>query len=281
MHTGRDLLGMRKNGTEIYVEVGLTPLNNHRGNFVLASLMDVSELKEYEVGLRRANEELQRSNEELESFAYVASHDLRTPLRNIESLAEWIVEDAGDALPPECREHLDLMRQRVESMDQLLNGLLQYSRVGRKENAAEPVETGDVVAEVIELINPPERFTFDVAGDLPVLTAPRMAIRRVIQNLIENAVKHHNREDGRVEISCRENSDFFEFSIRDDGPGIEPRFHDRIFKMFQTLRSRDDDGGSGMGLAIVKKTVESFGGRVHLDSLPSEGACFRFTWRKS
>lgn len=234
--------------------------------------------------------ELERSNRELDQFAYVASHDLKAPLRAIDSLATWIEEDAGPLLPAESLRHLALLRARVGRMEGLLESLLAYSRVGRKESAPEPVDTGAVVADVLALVSPPEGFDVRVEGDFPTVVTARTPFELVVRNLVSNAIKHHDRpEHGHVTISAEvapaevaptdrpAPGGWVTFTVADDGPGIPPEYQDRVFGLFQTLRPRDEVEGSGMGLAIVRKTVESRGGAISLAS-SGRGATFRFTW---
>jgi signal transduction histidine kinase len=231
--------------------------------------------------LRRTNAELIRSNEELDQFANVASHDLRSPLRNIENLSEWIIEDLGDSVTDRSRKHLNLLRQRIRRMDRLLHDLLQYSRVGREESRPAAVETGKLIGDIVELLHPPPQFTVRVDEKLPTVHAPPTALRRVFQNLIENAIKHCDRDEGKVEVSCRDQGDLVEFTVQDNGPGIAPQYHEKVFQIFQTLSRRDEVEASGIGLAIVKKTVEMYGGRIVVESDVGKGATFRFTWKKN
>jgi PAS domain S-box-containing protein len=225
--------------------------------------------------------ELERSNRELSQFAYVASHDLRSPLRGIVQLAGWISEDAGAALPPESQRHLAQLRNRARRMDGLLAGLLVYARVGAVESEVERVDANEVVRETADLLAPPPGFRIEVEGTLPVLVTHRAPLELVLRNLINNAVRHHDRPgEGRVVVRAARAGDpaFVAFEVDDDGPGIDPRYHERIFKLFQTLRPRDEVEGSGVGLAVVKKTVESMGGTITVDSASGEGTTFRFTW---
>ncbi len=223
-------------------------------------------------------DELERSNRELDHFAYVTTHDLKAPLRAIATLSGWIEEDLGEQVEGESAEHLNLLRGRVQRMEALIDGILQYSRVGRVNIDLEEVDTEDLVREVVELVGVPSSFTVQLHEPLPVVLARRVRLQQVFSNLISNAVKYHDREDGRIEISAREVDGFYEFTVTDDGPGIAPEYHDKVFLIFQTLQSRDEMESTGVGLAVVKKIVESEGGRVSLDSQPHAGAAFRFTW---
>jgi PAS domain S-box-containing protein len=223
--------------------------------------------------------ELERSNRELDQFAYVASHDLKAPLRGIGQLAEWISEDARELLPEASKEHLAKLQGRVKRMDMLLSDLLAYSRAGRQRHTPEEVETGDLIRDVVELLTPPPGFTVQIAGNLPRLTVERIPLESLFRSFVSNAIKHHHDpNNGRVEIDAQMGDGFVEFIISDNGPGIDPKFHERIFEMFQTLQPRDQVEGSGVGLALVKKLVESRGGKVEVESNLGEGATFRFTW---
>ncbi len=228
------------------------------------------------VGERTA--ELERSNRELDQFAYIASHDLKGPLRGIDNLALWIAEDAADVLPDESKRHLGLLRGRVQRLEQLLESLLVYSRAGRTSGMAEPVDTAALLRDVVEMLSLPAGFTVEPVGPLPTIQTYRAPLELVFRNLISNAAKHHGGPGGHVRVSAREAGDFAEFTVADDGPGIAPEYHGRVFDLFQTLRPRDDVEGSGMGLAVVRKTTESLGGAVRVESALGSGAAFTFTW---
>ena len=223
--------------------------------------------------------QLERSNRELDQFAYVASHDLKAPLRAIEHLATWITEDAQPVLPESSKIHLTKLRGRVKRMELLLDDLLAYSRVGRRDGASEPLDVAALIQNVVALSAPPAGFTVNVTGDLPTVMTPRVPLEIVLRNLIGNAFKHHHQPHaGEVQIHVEVVGDMVEFRISDNGPGIDPQFHERIFGVFQTLQPRDLVEGSGMGLALVKKTVEYYQGTISVASAVGAGTTFRFTW---
>jgi len=225
--------------------------------------------------------ELERSNQELDQFAYVASHDLRAPLRAVDHLATWIAEDAAALLPPTSQKHLRQLRERVARMDQLLNDLLTYARIGRADGKVETVSIAALLADIITFLAPPMGFQIRSTSVLPVFDTLRVPLELVIRNLISNAIKHHHQPtQGKVEIAVQDLGDFWEFCIGDNGPGIAAQYHDRIFGLFQTLQSRDQVEGSGMGLAIVKKAVEQRGGAIRVESTEGQGTTFYFTWPK-
>lgn len=222
--------------------------------------------------------ELERSNRELNQFAYIASHDLKAPLRAIANLAGWIQEDAFALLPDSSKEHLAKLQNRIKRMEALLNDLLTYSRAGRVEGDVKWVDSGALIRGIIEFLAPPPGFTITLDSTMPKFMTVSVPLETVLRNLIGNAIKHHNRPDGHIHIGAQEKAGLIEFMVRDDGPGIAPQYHDRIFELFQTLRPRDQVEGSGMGLAVVKKIVESRNGTLRLESEEGKGATFWFTW---
>jgi PAS domain S-box-containing protein len=245
-----------------------------------AALYELNATLEQRVTERTA--ELQRSNRELDQFAYIASHDLRSPLRAIDTLASWISQDAADVLPEASQVHLAKLRGRIKRMDALLSDLLDYSRAGRHHHSPERVDTGALIRNVLELLPMPVGFKVNTAGPLPDMIAERVPLETVFRNLIGNAIKHHHHPTGgRVDISARELENFVQFTVADNGPGIDPVYHERIFEVFQTLKPRDQVEGSGNGLAIVKRLVESRGGTIAVDSRLGAGASFLFTWPRT
>ena len=222
---------------------------------------------------------LGRSNRELDQFAYVASHDLKAPLRGIGNLAQWVEEDMGGTLPAKVQQHLDMMRGRIQRMDALIDGILAYSRAGRTRTEALPVALAEVLQEVLLLLAP-EHAAFETTTPLPMLWGERTALQQVFLNLVGNALKHAAGPDARVEVCATDLGSQWQLSVKDNGPGIAARYHDRIWGMFQTLQSRDRVEGTGIGLAVVRKIVEAQGGRTWVESEPGHGAAFHFTWPK-
>jgi len=211
----------------------------------------------------RTEQELHRSNAELEQFAYVASHDLRAPLRGIRNLTGWIQEELGAlALSDEIRENLGLLQTRVRRMEQLIEGLLAYSRIGRVHGNLETLDSGALLAEILDLVQAPAGFRIEIGERMPVLKANRTQFQSVLQNLITNAVKHHDGAMGRIQVDAIAEGDGYRFTVTDDGPGIPPQHRERVFQMFQTLRPWDEAETSGMGLALVRKAVEYAGGTI-------------------
>jgi PAS domain S-box-containing protein len=239
-------------------------------------------LQEQAKELRRFALALQRSNRELDQFAYVASHDLKAPLRGIAKLAEWLSEDLQGHLDDRTREYLQLLDGRVHRMENLIDGILHYARAGRARGNPESVDVARLVQDVIDMLAPPARFRIDVQGYMPVLVTERSPLEQVFLNLLGNAVKHADNEVPRVTVSVTdEGGGWFEFSVTDNGPGIAPEYHERIFTIFQTLKARDDMESTGIGLSVVKRIVEWQGGQVWVESDVGQGATFRFLWPDS
>ena len=221
---------------------------------------------------------LEKSNRDLDEFAYVTSHDLRAPLRGIANLSRWIEEDLGGRLTEGAREHLRLLRSRVRRLEDLISGVLTYSRAGAEAEAPIEVDCGALVREVVELLAPPSHVRFEIAADLPRLCTCRVPLQQVFMNLVSNAITHNGRPDPQIAIGCSATADGWEFHVRDNGPGIPLRYQPQIWGLFRTLHARGSSESTGIGLAIVRKIVEAQGGRAWVESEEGEGATFRFTW---
>ncbi len=221
---------------------------------------------------------LEATNRELDQFAYVASHDLKAPLRGIGSLAEWIEEDLGDAITDDARTKLALLRRRVHRMEGLIQGILDFSRIGRRPGKEEQFSVARLVAESWDLLSPPATATLTVDDGLPSLVTERVALQQVFLNLMGNALKHGGRPDVRVDVSVADAGEWWEFRVADNGPGIAPEFHERVWGIFQILEARDKVESTGIGLAVVKKIIENKGGKAWIEESPSGGAAFVFRW---
>ena len=268
--------------------LNVAPLRHAAGGAIISHL-DITARKRQEQELRGHAQELAglaeklaRSNRELDQFAYVTSHDLRAPLRGIANLASWIEEDLGpQAITPESKKMLALLKGRVARMESLIDGILEYSRIGRTRQKIEEVDVGRLLGDVIDLLAPAGETRVVVADNMPTLVTSRLMLQQVFMNLIGNAIKHAGRSDVTVTITTGDAGPFqVEFAVADDGQGIDPQYHEKIFVIFQTLAARDKVEGAGVGLSLVKKIVENHGGIVVVESKPGQGAKFRFTWPK-
>ena len=224
--------------------------------------------------------ELENANRELKDFAYIASHDLKAPLRGIKTLAEWLSADYADKLGEQGKEQMDLLLRRVGRMHNLIEGILQYSRVGCvKENLA-AVNLNKLMTEIIDTLAPPANISVTVENELPTIESEPTRITQVFQNLMSNAIKYMDKPQGQIKVGCVEENGSWKFNVTDNGPGIEEKHFERIFQIFQTLAPRDDFESTGIGLTITKKIVELYGGRIWVESKVGEGSTFFFTLPK-
>ncbi len=240
---------------------------------------DVTGIRKANRSLRQLNRELERSNRDLDHFAYVASHDLKAPLRDIDNLSKWLEEDLDTELAPGPARHLERLRDRVLRMERLLDDLLQYARAGRSSGLPEPLDPLAPPASALALLVVPEGFRVRaMSAPLRIVAVPA-ALEIVLRNLVGNAIKHHDRpSSGVLDVTWTASGGWVTVDVADDGPGVAEEYHERIFGLFQTLRPRDRVEGSGMGLAIVRKVVESAGGTIHALPSTGRGLTVRFTW---
>jgi len=249
---------------------------------LLPSPMQLREVKQALAEREQRARELVRLNQDLEQFAYVASHDLKAPLHAIARLAEWIGDDIRSAASAETLDNLRLLRSRAQRLEMLIASLLSYARAGHAKAPVETLDVAGLVEEIATSVGPPKGFSVRFIGDTLMLTTQRPPLEHVLRNLIVNGIKHNDNPTGTVTVSVRLRDGVAHFRVDDDGPGIAPEFHQRIFMIFQTLRSRDENETSGMGLSIVQKTVERAGGTVWVESAPPRrGSAFCFTWPAS
>jgi two-component system, LuxR family, sensor kinase FixL len=284
-----DLCVTNRQGRKLHLECSASLIRrtgSARG--VVVMMRDVTERRQAQATLEALNrdlqstvEELAHSNQELRDFAHVAAHDLKAPLRGIATLADWIAHDCADSLGEQGRANLDLLRQRVGRMTRLIDGILRYAEIGHGGIALEPVDVNAVVAEVIEQVAPPSSMVVRLEGPLPAVSCDRTRLTQVFQNLISNAVKYMDKPQGQIRVGCTDEGASWRFHVADNGPGIDSKYFDRLFRMFQTLAPKDDRESTGIGLAVVKKIVELHGGRVWIESQVGQGSTFLFTFPKA
>ena len=272
MGAGRDLTGVHKNGTEIPVEIGLNPIETDEGFFVLASVVDIGARKQ-------AEEELRRSNAELERFAYVASHDLQEPLRTVASYVQLLSRRYRDRLDADGLEFIDFAVGGVRRMQQLIEDLLAFSRVGTRGAPLVPTDMRSAFEITLASLHAAlEESRATVTSDpLPMVIGDAGQLVQLLTNLIGNALKFHADAPPQVHLGATRDGRMWTISVRDNGIGIAPEYFERIFVIFQRLHSREEYAGTGVGLAICKKIVERHGGRMWVESAPGRGATFSFT----
>jgi len=278
MTAARDIYGRRKDGSLVPLDISVSGVEYDGKPHFIGVMRDITARKQAEAELAELLAALERSNEELDKFAYVASHDLKAPLRVIDNAAGWLEEDLADVLTEDTRESLDMLRGRVRRMERLLDDLLAHSRIGRDGGEATVVSGAELADTLRGLLNLPEGMQLHVSDAFRRIEVQTMPVTTILLNLLSNAVKHHDRTDGNIWLDAAEVEQGLELSVADDGPGIAPEYHERIFEMFQTLRPRDEVDGSGLGLAMVRKYAAIAGGRINVTSDGGRGTRFTLLW---
>ena len=277
---------LHKAHDELEVRVDQRTAELARANEVLES--EITDRKNAEQALALLNKdlestisELKRTNKELQEFAYITAHDLKTPLRGIGTLADWLSTDYTDKFDEEGQKQVKMLAERAKRADKLVDSILRYSNAGHDKEEHEQVNLNTALPEIICEIEPPGNIEITVENKLPVLMCQKTHIIQVFQNLLSNAIKHMDKDKGRINVGCIEENGFWKFSIADNGPGIEHKYYKKIFKIFQTLSPPDKTESTGIGLSVAKKIVKLNGGRIWVESNPGEGSTFFFTLPKS
>lgn len=224
--------------------------------------------------------ELKQKNQELDQFAHIVSHDMKAPLRGIDNVVSWIEEDHFEELSPKVKEYIELIKGRTKRGENLIQGLLAYARIGKENKQFEIVHVEALILEVLENYAIQPGFTVEIVQDLPTLYTEKVPLYQIFSNLIGNAIKHNHREGGKVKVYAKDHNNHYEFYIEDNGPGISKQYHHKIFQIFQTLQERDTFESTGVGLAIVKKILDSRNEKITLLSENGKGSIFYFTWKK-
>jgi PAS domain S-box-containing protein len=277
---------LRKDGTTVDISLRVSPIRDKTGKIIGASKIarDISERKQAEQQNRQLTRQLEQQaaqlklvNQELDDFAFLAAHDLKAPLRAIVNASKWLEKDLQAHLNDRTRRSMALMRGRAERMAKLIDDLLEFSRVGRAQEATEMIPGQELIDNVLALLAPAPGFRVEIDPAFSKVKLSRMPLQQILMNLIGNAIKHHHQNTGCIAVTIEDRGGEYAFAVADDGPGIPAAHHDKIFQLFTTLRPRDQVEGSGMGLAIVRKQVELAGGSLQLDSAEGRGSTFRFT----
>jgi len=270
------------NGKSFWSQISVTPILNKDGEIIEYVTLqdDITERKLAENKIREYLKDLEKTNKELDEFAYVVSHDLKAPLHAISNLTGWIEEDMKGRFSDETSSNFNIIKSRVARMEDLINGLLEFARANHKKGEKSSVDLNEFISEVIEFCAIPVNCSIAIPGKLPVLFGDKIKFQQIFANLIGNAIKYNDKKEINIIISAEEKESEWLISVKDNGPGIDQRFHEKVFVIFQTLNPRDTVESTGVGLAIVKKIVEEEGGAIWVESQPGSGADFRFTWLK-
>jgi len=277
-----EVLKLHKSGHYVWLQETITPIIDESGKvsqFIHVE-SDITERKEAEGKMLEYYRYLEKANKELDKFAYVVSHDLKAPLRAISNLTTWIEEDMDEVFSQDSRTNFNMIKGRVIRMESLIQGILDYSRADRVKAPVSKVNVKELVNEVIELVVENQVVEIILPNEMPVLMTEKMKLQQVFSNIISNSIKHNDKESTRINISVTDEGRYLKFSIEDNGPGIDERYHEKIFIIFQTLQARDTFESTGVGLAIVKKIIDEVGGLIWIESEVGKFTRFVFKWPK-
>ncbi len=274
-------IGTRLEGDK-WVQTALSAIVDEDQNlkYALMMMIDITEQKQKAAQTQLHLEELKKVNKELDQFAYIVSHDLKAPLRGISTLISFVEEDLEGEMPTDVQENFDLIKGRINRMGNLINGILTYSRIGRKDGSFEEINLDVLVRELVDFVNMKQKLSVQIHQNLPIIYSSKIGLQQIFQNLLSNAIKYNDKPECQIDIYYEDIGLYHQFAIKDNGPGISPEYHERIFGIFQTLQGRDEIESTGVGLSIVKKRVEAMQGKVWIESIKGEGACFYFTVKK-
>ena len=242
--------------------------------------LEIIEREKVELRLAEMLKKVDNANKEIKDFASIVSHDLKAPLRGVRTLAMWILEECGDKFDEKATKQMNLLLDRVERIYNLIDGVLKYSKVGRTQEVQIQINLNKFLPEVIDMIAPPENIQVTIENELPTITCDETHVMQLFQNLLSNAMKYMDKPEGWIKIGCNEEENFWKFSIADNGPGIEEKHFERIFRMFQVLSVNEEIEGTGVGLTVAKKIAELYGGKIWVESKVGQGSTFFFTLPK-
>lgn len=267
----------RKDGSILWAKSSVNAFKNVQGKleYQVAMIEDISVERDLELQKIKLLAELEESNKGLQEYAHIVSHDLKSPLRSISALATWLYEDYKDDLDENGVSQLRMMQEKVEAMDNLIVGILKYSTITSDSVQNTEVDVNTVIKEITDIIYIPDHVEVKIVKKLPMIFADKTKIHQVFQNFMSNAVVHIENEIGLVHIDYTETNTHWQFSIEDNGVGIPKEYHEKIFKIFQSVGNKERS--TGIGLSIVKKIIDLYEGEVWLESTPGKGTTFYFT----
>jgi len=278
----RDEWVMKKmDGKLMNTEITCIPMPRPQQHLMALFMRDITQQKAEENERMAVLSELEEVNEELKRFAYIVSHDLKAPLRAIGSLADWLEVDYKDTLDEQGGEIVSLINGRVRRMHNLIEGVLSYSRVSRDEETKSLIDTHKLIEQVIYSLDPPAHIRVEIEEPIVDVFFERTRLEQLFQNLISNSITFMDKEEGLIQVGCKELKDSIMFYVTDNGPGIEEAYYHKIFQIFQTLQARDSFESMGIGLAIVKKIVDRYGGEIGLRSKAGVGCSFHIKFPKA
>lgn len=262
----------------VHINASLIYDSNNKPIAAQGIVRDITEFTNLQKQKEKLLKELKNSNEHLQEYAYIVSHDLKSPLRGIYSLVTWIKDDNLENLDTDSLEHIQLIQSKLDKMDRLISDILQYSVVSTTSNKKEEVDMNSLIEYVVQMLHVPEHIDISVISDMPKLLGDRTKLQQLVQNLLGNAIKYNDKELGVITVESKELENQFHFIIKDNGIGIDEKYHEKIFEVFNYLKESKDS--TGIGLSVVKKIVESHGGKIWVESILGEGSSFHFTLNK-
>lgn len=271
---------LKKNGASFPAEMSLSSFYMDQGIYYTAAVHDISLKKIEEQQIEDLLNKIKRNNIDLKNYARVVSHDLKTPIRGIKNIVDWLDEDYRNNMDDQGKEYLDLLKTKIVHMNQMVEGILAYSKAGVENSILDTIDVNDLLKEVVSLVSAPKNFDIQIQENIPKVEAEEIKLKQVFQNLITNAIKYNNKKNGVINISFSENETHWVFSVADNGMGIEEKHHDSIFEVFQTLHPTDRFDSTGIGLSIVKRIVEQHKGKISVESIPDIGSTFTFSISK-
>jgi len=268
---------IKQDGTIFWAKTNVAAVRNEDGSikYQVALIEDITEQLEFEKQRNRLVKNLEKSNKELNDYAHIVSHDLKSPLRSMNALLTWLKEDYQEILDDNAHDSLNMLLKKVDKMDHLISGILEYSSVDKVDQPEQNIALQDIVTDIIDVIHIPDHIKIEITTELPIIKGDKFRLQQLFQNLLNNAVKYNDKEKGIIKVSCEQKEEFWQFEIADNGTGISKKYHNKIFQIFQTLDDKNES--TGVGLSIVKKIVDLYEGKIWLASKEGIGTTFYFT----